>query len=115
MTTNHQRVTEGFQILTEVLAPYVARELRAKFDNDWWDQGVLSVLYDKQKRDLPRGGEDDELVHKLDAARCLARLPQRFFATVELDPDRAGRDAGRIAAGLAAPNGPAKEQSAGDR
>jgi len=59
--------------------------------------------------------EDDELVHKLDAARCLARLPQRFFATVELDPDRAGRDAGRIAAGLAAPNGPAKEQSAGDR
>ena len=25
------------------------------------------------------------------------RGPKRFFATVELDPDRAGRDAGRIA------------------
>ncbi len=29
-TTNHQRVTEGLQALTGVLAPCVARELRAK-------------------------------------------------------------------------------------
>lgn len=58
MTTNHQRVTEGFQTLTEVLAPYVARELRAKYKNEWWDQGMLRVLHDNQKRDLPAGGED---------------------------------------------------------
>ena len=32
--TNHQRVTEGFQILTAVLAPYVAQELRVKFAVD---------------------------------------------------------------------------------
>ena len=71
MTTNHQHITEGFQTLTEVLAPYVARELRAKYREKWWDQGVLRVLYDKQKRNLPTNGEDKELLHKLDAALCL--------------------------------------------
>lgn len=71
MTTNHQRVTEGFQILTEVMAPYVASELRAKYGDEWWDMGVLRVLHDQSRRDLPQAGDDDELMHKLDAARCL--------------------------------------------
>ena len=38
-TTNHQRVTEGLQTLTTVLAPYVARELRAKLADEWWPRG----------------------------------------------------------------------------
>jgi predicted AAA+ superfamily ATPase len=71
MPTNHQRVTEGFDILTGVLAPYVARELRAKYQDEWWDQGVLRVLHENQRRDLPADGEDEELTHKLDPARCL--------------------------------------------
>ena len=71
MTSNHQRVTEGFQALTEVLAPYVARELGAKYGMEWWNEGVLGVLYDNQKRDLPADGGDEELIHRLDAARCL--------------------------------------------
>ena len=74
MTTNHQRVTEGIQILTEVLAPYVAGELRARFGDEWWDQGVLGILHDHQKRDLPIGGEDAELIPILDAARCLTLI-----------------------------------------
>ena len=74
MTTNHQRVTEGLQIVTEVLAPHVAGELRARFADEWWDQGVLRVLYDNQKRDLPAGGEDGELIPRLDAARCLVLM-----------------------------------------
>ena len=71
MTTNYQRVTEGIEILTKVLAPYVARELRAHFGDEWWDRGVLDILYDNQKRGLPAGGLDDELIPALDAARCL--------------------------------------------
>ena len=71
MTSNHQRVTEGFEILTGVLGPYVCRELRARFGDDWWDHGVLGVLYENQKRGLPPAGEDDELIARLDAARCL--------------------------------------------
>ena len=71
MTSNYQRVTEGFETLTKVLAPYVMRELRSKYNVNWWDHGVLHVLYDVQKRDLPTNGTDDERMYKLDAARCL--------------------------------------------
>ena len=71
MTTNHQRVTEGLDILTRVLAPYVAAELRVRYADEWWDQGVLRVLYDDQKRSLPPGGEDEELILALGARRCL--------------------------------------------
>ena len=71
MTTNHQRVTEGLDILTGVLVPYVVAELRARYLDEWWDQGVLRVLYDDQKRDLPPGGEDDAMIPALDAGRCL--------------------------------------------
>ena len=70
-TTNHQRVTEGLQILTRVLAPYVAQELRAKFGDEWWSRAVIGVLFEDQRRDLPLQGEDEDLVAKLDAARCL--------------------------------------------
>jgi hypothetical protein len=78
MTTNHQRVTEGFDILTGVLAPYVARELGARYGDEWWDMGVLRVLYDTQRRDLPDAGEDDELTHKLDPARCLILIDAQW-------------------------------------
>ena len=70
-TTNHERVTAGLQILTRVLAPYVAQELRAKFADEWWSRAVIGGLYEDQRRDLPLGGEDEELIAKLDAARCL--------------------------------------------
>ena len=70
-TTNYQRVTEGLQTLTAVLAPYVARELRAKLADEWWPRGVFDVLYESQRRDLPATGEDDALIARLDPARCL--------------------------------------------
>ena len=78
MNTNHQRVTEGFDILTGVLAPYVARELRARYEDEWWDQGVLRILYEDQKRDLPRGGEDAELEAALDPHRCLILIDAQW-------------------------------------
>lgn len=77
-TSNHQRVTEGFQILTTVLAPYVARELRAQFGDEWWSRGVLGVLHEKQRRDLPAAGADESLIAKLDAARCLRLMDVRW-------------------------------------
>ena len=70
-TSNHQHVTEGLQVLTKVLAPYVAQELRAKFADDWWNRGVLGVLHENQRRDLLGAGEDETLIARLDAARCL--------------------------------------------
>lgn len=71
MTTNYQRVTQGFEILTKALAPFVVRVLRAAHGEQWWRLGVLQVLYDNQKRDLPTNGDDKILISKLDVARCL--------------------------------------------
>ena len=72
-TSNHQQVTEGLQILTTVLAPYVAQALRAKFADEWWSRGVLGV---DQRRDLPAADDDEALIAKLDAALCLRLMRQ---------------------------------------
>ena len=71
MTTNNQRIYQAFEVLTPSLARYVARELRNRFSNDWWDRGVLEVLYEPQRRNLPAAGTDSELIVSLDAHRCL--------------------------------------------
>ena len=69
--SNFETVTAGLRTLTAVLAPYVARELRARFGDDWWKRGVLGVLYEQQRRGLPASGADSELIARLDAGRCL--------------------------------------------
>ena len=78
MDDNYQRVTEGLRTLTAVLAPYVAQELRAELGGEWWSRGVLGVLQENQRRDLPEAGNDDELTAKLDAARCLKLMDVRW-------------------------------------
>ena len=77
-TTNYQRVTEGLQIVTTVLAPYVAQELRAKFADEWWSRGVLGVLHEHQRRDLPAAGADDALLARLDTALCLRLMDMQW-------------------------------------
>ncbi len=74
MMSNHQNVTEGLRILTGVLAPYVASELRSRFGDDWWAKGVLGVLFDSQTRNLPFEGDDETLTARLDAARCFVLI-----------------------------------------
>ena len=61
--------------LREILAPYVAKELSANYGkNDWWTEGVLNVLREYQKADLPSGGNYAELVESLDIHRCLTLI-----------------------------------------
>jgi predicted AAA+ superfamily ATPase len=71
MANNHMQVSQGFRILLGALAPYMARELRTEFGDDWWKAAVIDTLYDDQKRDLPLSGEWAMLVDSLDIARCL--------------------------------------------
>ena len=71
MTTNYLHLTHGFEVLTRVLPPYIMRELRTAYGEEWWRQGVLGVLYDNQKYDLPIDGGDEKLISTLDIARCL--------------------------------------------
>ena len=78
MATNYEHITTGWNILIEVLAPYVARELRNRYGNEWWSRGVLGVLYESHKRDLPEYGEDGELTSSLDIQRCLILIDHRW-------------------------------------
>ena len=71
MDNNHMQVSQSFRILLGALTPYIARELRNEFGENWWADGVINVLYDEQKRDLPHSGDWAKLVDSLDIARCL--------------------------------------------
>lgn len=71
MANNHVQVSQGFRILLGGLAPYIARELGNELGNNWWKEGVMDVLYDDQKRDLPDSGDWAKLVDSLDILNCL--------------------------------------------
>lgn len=71
MGNNHVQISKGFRILLSGLAPYMAREFSNEFGDSWWQEAVIDVLYDEQKRDLPHSGEWAFLVDSLDIARSL--------------------------------------------
>ena len=71
MSTNYKFVDEGFRILLKDFAPYIAMELQKKYNKDWWNLGVLDILYDGKKFDLPSSGTWEQLVDSLDIQRCL--------------------------------------------
>ena len=71
MDNNHTQVSQGFRILLGAFVPYIARELGNEFGDNWWMEGVLNVLYDEQKRDLPNSCDWAKQVDSLDIARCL--------------------------------------------
>jgi hypothetical protein len=89
---NYQRVTRGFQILTELLAPYVAQQLQQVMKENWWKYGVLDILFDDQKRDLPASGDYAALVDKLDAARCLLLIDLNWNNVFKLRLSREHRN-----------------------
>ena len=69
---NKTIIDKGFSILRDTLAPYIGRDLSLEYgSNIWWREGVIKVLYDEQKRDLPQNGDYAELTDSLDIARCL--------------------------------------------
>jgi len=69
---NLAAITKGLQILRDMLAPYIARELSLEFgSNIWWREGVMKVLYDDQKRNLPETGDFAKLTDSLDVYNCL--------------------------------------------
>lgn len=71
MADNYTLVTQGFHLLTGILAPFVAQQIKARFHEDWWQRGVLEKLHESQRRDLPERGDWAELVDSLDVGRCL--------------------------------------------
>jgi hypothetical protein len=79
---NHVIISQGFHTLLGAFAPYIGSELLNEFGKDWWNQAVLDVLYDDQKRDLPNSGDNAKLLNSLDMQRCLVLFDlhwQRIF------------------------------------
>lgn len=70
---NHLEIGRALNhILRPMLASFVEQKLARYFGaNDWWQRGVLNVLYDDQKKFLPRTGDYSELIDKLDIQLCL--------------------------------------------
>ena len=71
MGANYEIISKGFRFLLAALAPYIARELRAEYGKNWWQDAVIDTLYDEQKRGLPLIGDEKTLVNSLDIQRCL--------------------------------------------
>ena len=71
MGSNHEKVRQGERILLFALSDYVCKELKQTYGEDWWEDGVLGILRDGQKRDLPRSGDWRTLVDSLDMALAL--------------------------------------------
>ena len=58
--------------LRPLLAGFVANKLIKRFGNkNWWQDGVISPLYDYQKRDLPQSGTYADLTDAMDIQLCL--------------------------------------------
>ena len=74
MASNHEQIQDGFRVLLFALSDYVCREIKQEFGANWWTKGVLDVLYEDQKRDLPHSGDWSKLVKSLDILNCLTLL-----------------------------------------
>ena len=93
MRDNYQLVTQGFKLLNEMLAPYVATQLQGRLGREnWWQKGVLDILYEDQIRDLPREGEWGELVDSLDPARCLLLIDLHWNSVFKFKLSREHRN-----------------------
>lgn len=63
---NYEKINEALRILRNAMVPYIAQELKNVYKEDWWTKGVIDRLYDDQKRNLSRSGNEQELLDSLD-------------------------------------------------
>ena len=62
-------------VLRPMLAAFVAQNLERHFANrNWWQWGVLDLLYPEQKRHLPHDGSYAELTDRMDVQLCLTLI-----------------------------------------
>src|SRR5947209_19050147 len=76
--SNHDRIGQGLRIVQGALGPFIHRELSAKFGGKWWTEGVLLVVSDQQRRELPQTGREKEMVQQLDIAALLNLMNRRW-------------------------------------
>ena len=82
MNPNPRRVTEGLHVLTGVLAPYVARELRAKLAEQAGDPALYDRVRTADHQGVPPGS--DALRELFDACGPCLPPPHRGDAGIIL-------------------------------
>lgn len=75
---NYERVTRGLRLVQAALAPLVYRELSARMGGKWWAEGVLGVLSETQRGNLPRSGQGKELASQLDVAALIQVMDRNW-------------------------------------
>lgn len=92
--SNYDDVNRGFDLLLDVMAPFTARELMRKYgENNWWQEGVLGVLYESQTRNLSTSPKLLDRVKSLDVVACLnlMRVPDNWNGVFRQCLPRAAR------------------------
>lgn len=92
--SNYDDVNKGFDLLLDVMAPFTARELVRKHgEDDWWQKGVLGVLYESQVRNLSTSTGLMDRVKSLDVVACLnlMRVPDNWNGVFRQCLPRAAR------------------------
>jgi predicted AAA+ superfamily ATPase len=77
-TPNYDKVTQGMRILQAALGPFVHRALSSVFGGKWYTEGVLLVLSDAQRNNLPATGVNKEMADALDLAALLTVMERRW-------------------------------------
>ncbi|MGI6466950.1 MAG: DUF499 domain-containing protein [Sphaerochaetaceae bacterium] len=75
---NHEMVNTGFRHTLKALAPFVVRELKSVYGEQWWKEGVLERLSFEQQRDLPIAGSEEELINSFDILLCLQIIGRQW-------------------------------------
>lgn len=80
--SNHETIGQGFAILRESLAPYIAKELQSideyKVDDRWWLDGIVGQLDEYMRGDLSADADWSARMDSLDIAACLTLLDRHW-------------------------------------
>jgi len=82
--SNYAMVGEGLRLVQAALAPFISRELKARFKNEWWSRVYYNVP-ELTRAKLPKQGGEEDLKEQVDLAGLLLlidRLWNEAFGTV---------------------------------
>jgi len=90
--SNLERVGKGLQILRDGLAPYILRELKSAYKDQWWISGVERVLENAVGREALSGAAaPEERFRRLDIQALLVILWENWNAVFKAELGHIGR------------------------
>jgi predicted AAA+ superfamily ATPase len=91
-TSNIERVGRGLEILRLGLAPFIERELKSRYKERWWKEGVENTLRGSIGRDALQGaGSDSERFARLDSQALLIILWEHWTPVFQDQLGHVGR------------------------